>query len=158
MNMTSEKRAIPILPPPYIFLGPLLIGVGLNILFPVAVFSENIFIFRILGSLILLLLGILLVICAVKTLFSSNVDPRFKPVERIVSSGPFKFTRNPMYVSFTLIYLGISAIFNSFWPILFLPIILLVINYGVIRREEAYLEEIFGEEYRNYKNKVRRWI
>lgn len=148
----------PILPPPYIFLGPLLIGVGLNIIFPLRIFFGNFSNWRFFLAAILALGGISLLFWAVKTLFRSGVDPRFKPVGGIVSEGPFRVTRNPMYVSFTLIYLGVAAGFNALWPMLFLPIILPVLYYGVVRREEAYLEKTLGEEYKKYRTKVRRWL
>src|SRR3989344_3056483 len=147
-----------ILPPPYIFLGPLLIGVGLNIIFPLRIFPGNLSNLRFLVAAILALGGVSLLLWAVKTLFRSGVDPRFKPVGGIVSEGPFKVTRNPMYLSFTLIYLGIAAGFNALWPILFLPVIFPVLHYEVIRREEAYLENTLGDAYKNYKAKIRRWL
>ncbi|HBT81581.1 hypothetical protein A2757_03000 [Candidatus Giovannonibacteria bacterium RIFCSPHIGHO2_01_FULL_48_47] len=148
----------PILPPPYIFLGPLLIGVGLNIIFPLRIFPGNLSNLRFLVAAILALGGVSLLLWAIKTLFRSGVDPRFKPVGGIVSQGPFGITRNPMYVSFTLIYLGVAAGFNALWPILFLPIIFPVLHYGVILREEAYLEKTLSEEYKKYRTKVRRWL
>ena len=153
-----ENRPRPILPPPYIFLGPLLIGTGLNIIFPLRIFPENFPNLRFLLAAIFVLGGISLLFWAVKILFRSGVDPRFKPVGGIVSEGPFRVTRNPMYVSFTLVYLGVAAGFNALWPILFLPIIFPVLHYGVIRREEAYLEKTLGEEYKKYQTKVRRWL
>ena len=65
---------------------------------------------------------------------SSNV---YKPTGAIVSAGPYAFTRNPMYLSMTLLYAGISAIVNTAWPLLLLPTVLMLIQYGVIRRESA---------------------
>ena len=82
----------------------------------------------------------------------------WKPVSALVVSGPYRWTRNPMYVGLTLWYLGITAWVNALWPLLALPMALLTMHYGVIRREEAYLERQFGEEYRRYKATVRRWL
>jgi protein-S-isoprenylcysteine O-methyltransferase Ste14 len=81
----------------------------------------------------------------------------WKPATALVVSGPYRWTRNPMYVGLTLWYLGITAWVNSLWPLLALPLALLLMEYGVIRREETYLERQFGEEYRRYKATVRRW-
>lgn len=156
--MTAEQtdKIFPLFPPPLFYGGILLIGLGLNIVFPLKIFSS----FRagLFLGLIFILFGALLVIWAVKTLFKRNVDPRFKPVGNIVTEGPYAFTRNPMYVSFTLIYAGFAFLFNALWPLFFLPLVLVVMTYGVIKREERYLEKRFGEEYLKYASEVRRWI
>ena len=81
-----------------------------------------------------------------------------RPAAAIVTSGPFRITRNPMYVSMTLIYLGVTLWIDSIWPLVFLPIILFTVQRAVIAREERYLEAKFGEAYRGYKGRVRRWI
>ena len=156
--MKNIEKPVPILPPPYIFLGPLLIGVGLNIVFPLRIFPGSFSNLRLLIAATLALGGVSLLLWAVKALFRSGVDPRFKPVGGIVAEGPFGITRNPMYFSFALIYLGIAAGFNALWPILFLPVIFPVLYYRVIRREEAYLENIFSDAYKSYKAEVRRWL
>jgi protein-S-isoprenylcysteine O-methyltransferase Ste14 len=82
----------------------------------------------------------------------------WKPVTAFVTSGPYRFTRNPMYVGFTLIYLGVAAMVNTAWPLWFLPAIFLTMHFGVVRREEAYLERRFGDDYRAYRDRVRRWL
>src|SRR5215204_1080588 len=82
----------------------------------------------------------------------------YKPVERIATEGPFRYTRNPGYLAMTLIYAGIASLANALWAILLLPVVLVVIRRGVIEREERYLEGKFGEEYLSYKARVRRWI
>jgi len=87
----------------------------------------------------------------------SNVDPR-EPATTVVTGGPYRFTRNPMYLGFTLMYVGISALANALLPILLLPAIQQLMRRGVIEREERYLESKFGEEYLRYKEGVRRWI
>ncbi|MFI5210728.1 MAG: methyltransferase family protein, partial [Gemmatimonadales bacterium] len=69
-----------------------------------------------------------------------------------------RFSRNPMYVGMTLLYLGIALWANSLWPLLLLPAVLVVMRRGVIAREEAYLERRFGDEYRSYRARVRRWL
>jgi protein-S-isoprenylcysteine O-methyltransferase Ste14 len=63
-----------------------------------------------------------------------------------------------MYLGFTLIYLGVSVWINALWPIVLLPLVLLVMQRGVIHREEAYLERRFGAAYREYRARVRRWL
>jgi protein-S-isoprenylcysteine O-methyltransferase Ste14 len=87
----------------------------------------------------------------------TNVLPT-KPTLAIVTDGPFRFTRNPLYLGNAIFYLGLALLFNALWPlVLFVPM-LLVIHWGVIRREERYLEAKFGEAYLAYKARVRRWL
>ena len=81
-----------------------------------------------------------------------------KPVPRLSTEGPFRYTRNPGYLSLAMIYAGIAILRNALWAILFLPLVLYVIQLEVIGREERYLERTFGEEYLTYKARVRRWV
>jgi len=87
----------------------------------------------------------------------TNVDP-YKPATAVVTGGPFRFTRNPLYVSMTLIYGGIAAVANALPAALLLPIVLRLMRRGVIEREERYLERKFGDEYIEYKVGTPRWI
>jgi protein-S-isoprenylcysteine O-methyltransferase Ste14 len=76
----------------------------------------------------------------------------------LVTSGPYRFTRNPMYVSLTLLYAGVATLYQSIWAWLFLPVVVAYIDRRVIRPEERYLERRFGADYAHYCAKVRRWI
>lgn len=82
----------------------------------------------------------------------------FAPTTAIIDTGPFALTRNPLYLSMTLLYTGLTLIINTIWPLLLLPFVLVVVQRGVIEREERYLERKFGEEYLSYKSRVRRWL
>lgn len=85
------------------------------------------------------------------------VNPRI-PTTALVTTGPFRFSRNPLYVSLTLCYLGIAIAAQSLWALGLLLGVLALMQYGVIFREERYLERRFGAEYVRYKERVRRWI
>lgn len=87
----------------------------------------------------------------------TNIRPNL-PAKAIVTSGPFRFSRNPLYCSLTLLYLGLSAFLNTWWSLILLVPLLLVMHVGVVRREERYLERKFGEEYRRYRSSVRRYL
>jgi protein-S-isoprenylcysteine O-methyltransferase Ste14 len=87
----------------------------------------------------------------------TNINP-YKPATTVVTGGPFRFTRNPLYLSMLLIYLGISALANGLAPILLLPIVQRLMRTGVIEREECYLERKFGDEYIEYKVGTPRWL
>lgn len=77
---------------------------------------------------------------------------------QLVTHGPYRFTRNPMYTGLTIQYLGGSALIDSAWPIIVLPIVLLILIETVILREEMYLRDAFGVEYTGYVASVRRWL
>ena len=81
-----------------------------------------------------------------------------KPVSSLVEDGPFRYSRNPGYLSLTMLYTGIAILRNALWAILLVPLVLYVIQREVIEREERYLQRTFGEEYLAYKRRVRRWV
>jgi protein-S-isoprenylcysteine O-methyltransferase Ste14 len=85
------------------------------------------------------------------------VDPREAPTA-IVTGGPFARTRNPGYLGMALIYTGISLAANRRWPLVALPAVLAIVDRGVVRREEAYLTERFGDDYEDYRRRVPRWL
>jgi protein-S-isoprenylcysteine O-methyltransferase Ste14 len=87
----------------------------------------------------------------------SNV-PTNLPSTTIVDTGPYRFTRNPIYVGMMLGLIGLAIAFNSLWLLLTLVPFVLVIRYGVVAREEADLERKFGDMYRRYRSRVRRWL
>lgn len=76
----------------------------------------------------------------------------------LVTSGPYRFSRNPMYVGLTMAYLGEAGILNQVWPLVLLPLTIAYLNWVVIPVEEAKLAEAFGEEYERYRVSVRRWL
>jgi protein-S-isoprenylcysteine O-methyltransferase Ste14 len=84
------------------------------------------------------------------------VNP-YQPTTAIVTEGPYRFTRNPIYLSLAVLYAGLAVMANALWSLLLLAV-MLIIHYAVILPEERYLEQKFGEEYRSYKAKVRRWL
>jgi protein-S-isoprenylcysteine O-methyltransferase Ste14 len=81
-----------------------------------------------------------------------------KPVSKLIQEEPFRYSRNPIYVSDAMIYAGIAVLRNSLWAIVLLPLAMFAIQREVMGREERYLERIFGEEYLEYKARVRRWV
>jgi protein-S-isoprenylcysteine O-methyltransferase Ste14 len=87
----------------------------------------------------------------------SNV-PTSRPVTAIVDTGPYRFTRNPIYAGMMLGLAGLAIAFDSLWLLLTLLPFAAVIRYGVVAREEAYLERKFGDVYRRYRMRVRRWL
>ena len=87
----------------------------------------------------------------------TTLNPYGKP-QRLLTEGPFRVTRNPIYVAMTLSYIGGAILLADVWGWVFLPAVLFAVSVGVIRHEERILLEHFGDEYRQYMNKVRRWL
>jgi protein-S-isoprenylcysteine O-methyltransferase Ste14 len=95
----------------------------------------------------------------IRTIREAHVPIRTdKPVPRLTTEGPFRYSRNPSYLALTMIYAGIAILRNSVWAILLLPFVVSIIQREVIGREERYLERAFGAEYLAYKRRVRRWV
>ena len=145
-------------PPPLIYLSFLATGLALHFLWVKLPFFPQSWIGHAAGWPVFAL-GFLLLLWSARVFAGSGENIRIeKPTNSPVIAGPFRFSRNPIYVGLTLAYTGLSLVFNSYWPLLFLPLVLLLMHFGVIRREETYLEELFGEDYRDYKARVRRWL
>jgi protein-S-isoprenylcysteine O-methyltransferase Ste14 len=81
-----------------------------------------------------------------------------EPSTTLVQSGPFSLTRNPIYIGFVLLYFGLAIVLTSAWMLLLLVPVLFILQHGVVKREEAYLLEKFGEPYRKYSARVPRWL
>ena len=95
---------------------------------------------------------------AIATIMRAGSNVPTRPTTSIVDTGPYRFTRNPIYVGMMLALVGLAIAFDSLWPLVMLVPFALVIRYGVVAREEAYLERKFGEVYRRYRARVRRWL
>ncbi len=87
----------------------------------------------------------------------TTVNP-YAAASTLCTDGPFRFSRNPIYLGDWFILLGVSLLLNTVWPLAFAPLIWAMLRFGVIRHEEDHLEAKFGDAYRNYKARVRRWI
>lgn len=144
-------------PPPLIFLGGLILGGLLTWLFPSQpLFPEGWN--RGLG-IFLIAAGLAIIITAIVQMrrAETNVEP-WKPTTKILDKGLYGISRNPIYIAMAIAYLGATFLFNSFWFLPPLVLVFLTIHYGVILREEKYLESKFGDEYLSYKRRVRRWL
>jgi len=159
--MSDDARETPdnpgvIAPPPLIYAGALAIGLLANRLYPIAFLPRGLS--RVLGWP-LIVGGPVVGSLGLREMkrADTNVDPR-EPTTAIVTGGPYRFIRNPLYLSMTLIYAGITALANALPAALLLPVVLHIMRRGVIEREERYLARKFGDEYLDYKARVRRWI
>jgi protein-S-isoprenylcysteine O-methyltransferase Ste14 len=102
-----------------------------------------------------LVLGLSAAITIRRTGSTIRVD---RPVTALVVGGPYRFTRNPIYLGLALVSAGISIAANAVWPLLSLPVVLTFVRRRHVEREERYLERTFGREYRRYRDRVPRWL
>ena len=109
------------------------------------------------GAVVVVALALFAWAIATITRAGSNV-PTNTPTISIVGTGPYRFTRNPIYLGMMLVFIGLAIAFDSAWLLVTLVPFALVIRYSVVAREEAYLERRFGEVYRRYRARVRRWL
>src|SRR3954454_7681491 len=152
----QDDTAGVVAPPPLIFLAGLIVGFGLEALLP-GVDMPALVEWGLGGLLVVAGLGLLLTFNASFSRKGTAVEP-WKPTTAIVTTGPYRFTRNPAYLGMALTYVGIAVLSSAVWVLVPLPFVIAVIDRGVIAREERYLERKFGEEYVGYKRGVRRWI
>ncbi|MBC7795601.1 MAG: isoprenylcysteine carboxylmethyltransferase family protein [Pyrinomonadaceae bacterium] len=155
-NETTDNPNV-VAPPPLIYLATLVLGLVLNFLFPLPIFAARTSLIIIGLSLISVAAIVIIAAFRAMALRKTNVEP-WKPTTAIVSDGVFGFSRNPIYLSMTLLYFGIALLLNSLWLVLLTLPLLMIVTFGVILREEKYLESKFGAEYTDYKNRVRRWL
>lgn len=87
----------------------------------------------------------------------TTVNP-YKAATSLCTVGPFRFSRNPIYVGDWFILGGVSLLLATGWPLVFAPLVWAMLRFGVIRHEEAHLEAKFGDSYRSYRSRVRRWL
>ena len=157
---STDQPVKPLLgiPPPLVTL--LILGAGLGIHFGISkvlIFSEGWVQFAVGVPIIVLGLGFGL--RANMEFNRVDTDDRFAaPTSVIVTTGSNARVRNPMYVGLVAAYVGIALTVNAAWALVGLPVLILWLHFGVIRREEAYLEARFGSEYLDYKASVPRWI
>ena len=156
MSENDKDHAGVIFPPPLIYGGFLLIGFVIDFFWPIPVLPDIVQ-YAVGGVLIVLALTIVIPALILFRKGGTAVRPD-RPTTAIITSGPFRFTRNPFYLALTVLYAGIAIITDSVWVMGLLIPVLLIMNRGVIAREEKYLDGKFGEEYRRYKETVRRWL
>ena len=144
--------------PPLLFLTALLLGFVLDHLLPLPVLIPRTDPHRIVAGL-LILIGVAVFVAAIRNFVSAATPVQgTKPTRTLVTTGIHGWSRNPIYVGMFLIYAGIAIAVRSPWLLILTLPLFVTMRYGVVAREEAYLEQRFGEAYRAYKAHVRRWL
>jgi protein-S-isoprenylcysteine O-methyltransferase Ste14 len=143
-------------PPPALYLAGFLAGLTVELVFPIDRPPAGVTIaVAVIGVALWMALdgaAMLLFLRAHTSIAPAN------PTTTLVTSGPYRFTRNPMYVGMAFLYVALAVALGVIWALLFLPAVLVAVDRLLIAREEPYLEARFGEPYRAYKRRVRRWL
>lgn len=142
--------------PPLLFGGTWAVGLLLRFLFPTPLLPDGIV--RLIGAA-LLLIGLPILLLAFRQMIrhKTTIHPG-GATTTIVGTGIYAYTRNPMYLALTLLYIGGCVVANAYWGLLLLIPLLRIVQKGIIEREEQYLTRKFGGEYLRYKARVRRWL
>jgi protein-S-isoprenylcysteine O-methyltransferase Ste14 len=144
------------IPPPLIYVAGFVLGLALERFFPELVLPK---IPSRVAALLCIALGVTIAVWSVGLFHRERTSfVPIKPTTTLVIYGPYRFTRNPMYLGLVCVYLGIALWFGIFWALILLPAVMALIQRYVIIREEQYLERKFGGAYLKYKADVRRWI
>ena len=145
--------------PPLLYLACLLLGFALDrvLPLPLALPAAVLFHWTVGGGLILI--GAVILGAGVRNFSRADTPvPSNQPVRALVTTGIHRLSRNPIYIGMLLLYAGIGMAARSPWVLVLALPLVIILHYGVIAREEAYLEQRFGETYRDYKARVRRWL
>jgi len=146
-------------PPPLIFIAGYIVGAAINAALGLSLLHESWLKAASLASFGLGLIGVILSLTGFLTFIKHRTS--FEPNQmatRLITTGLYRFSRNPIYLGFTLIYIAAAIRTDTFASLLFLPIVLLIMNRYVITREEQHLRFVFGENYQNYCQHVGRWF
>lgn len=142
--------------PPLLYGGAFVLVVVFHWFWPMPIFGHAVALWP---GFVLVVLGVGIAAWGRRTMQAAgtNVNPAL-PTIAIVASGPFRFSRNPLYLALTLLYFGLTLAFNTWWGIVVLIPLLIIMHRGVVLREERYLEQKFDAIYRQYRSKVRRYL
>jgi len=152
-----EDSHVKVVPAPVIFLIFIVLGLALNWILPLPILT-NLLVVRVAGLLVVSV-GFFVGGIAVVEMRRVHTSPNpHKPVTTLVEAGVFRYSRNPVYLAMFVIYIGIAICINVLWLIFLFPVLLWSVGNWVVKSEEDYLERRFGDVYREYKKRVRRWI
>lgn len=142
--------------PPLLFAGFLVVGLLLEWVWPAAIFPGDWQ--YVVGGALVLVAGALLASGISRFRRAGTNVPTYRPTTALVTEGPYRYSRNPIYISLFLLYAGIGVMVDGAWILVLILPLFLLMRYGVVAREERYLERKFGEAYLGYKARVRRWL
>lgn len=156
-QQTSDDRGPGVIArPPLIYLGFLAGGLALDVFWPSRIFGAP---FGVGLGAVVVVLGAALLAWAAATFRGAGTPVQTsRPTATLVTDGPYRFSRNPIYVALSLVHAGIALLTDSAWALVLLAPALAIVRLGVVAREETYLAHRFGDTYAAYRARVRRWL
>ena len=159
--MLSSKEAVAggIRRPPALYLAGLVLGFALDRLLPLPLTYPEATLISSTAGAALILIGVAIMVAGARNFSRAGTPvPSNQPVRALVTTGIHGWSRNPIYVGMFLVYAGIGIAARSPWVLIFALPLVVILRYGVVAREESYLERRFGDAYRHYKARVPRWL
>lgn len=156
--MRNPVRFLLHVPVPWVFVLNYLLGVALERICPRVISPQAAQVSTIAGAVLFVAGAVIAGWSLVLFRKAQTTTVPGKSSAQLVTSGPYRFTRNPMYVGLTLAYLGEAGLLRQIWPVVLLPLTIAYVNWTVIPVEEAKLDEVFPGSYQKYRLRVRRWI
>jgi protein-S-isoprenylcysteine O-methyltransferase Ste14 len=156
--MKNPVRFLLHAPVPWVFVLNYLLGVAVERMFPPVVSAQAAQVSTVAGAVLFAAGAVIAGWGLVLFRKAKTTTVPGKSSAQLVTSGPYRFTRNPMYVGLTLAYLGEAGLLRQIWPAILLPLTIAYVNWTVIPVEEAKLNEVFPGAYQKYRSRVRRWI
>ena len=154
--MTQDAANLGLLRPPLVYLVALALGATIQYFQPLPFVPAAL---ALPLGVALVVIAVVLFVWSVLTFKKAGTPvPGDKPTTTIVGAGPYRFSRNPIYLAFSLLVLGAAVWMNSVWLLATLVVAVALMHFVVIRREEEYLERKFGAQYLDYNRTVRRWL
>ncbi|HEX4852058.1 MAG TPA: isoprenylcysteine carboxylmethyltransferase family protein [Puia sp.] len=158
--METIKRDNPkiYIPPPLVYVAIFIVSLLIQKIFPL---DRSFFYSTIAANL-----GIVFIICSIafgipafiQFVRTKNSVIPIRPASSLQTKGIYSITRNPMYMGLLLLYSGVAITKGNWWSLMLIPLLIVIVQFLIIKREEAYLEREFGDDYSDYKKRVRRWI
>jgi protein-S-isoprenylcysteine O-methyltransferase Ste14 len=159
MLSTYQAVAGGIRRPPFLYLACLVLGFALDRLLPLPLTNPQATLICSIAGAALILIGVAIIATGARNFSRADTPvPSNQPVRALVTTGIHGWSRNPIYVGMLLLYAGIGTAARSPWVLVLAVPLVIALRYGVIAREETYLERRFGDAYRDYKARVRRWL
>lgn len=157
--MSTTDYAEVAIKPPFLFLGALVLGCVLTLFLPIGPGLASLNGVGLIVGFVFLAIGFALAVSSVRAFnrAGTNIVPG-QPATALVTAGPYRATRNPIYVGMVLVYFGLSIVLTSIWVLVLLIPVLMILQRGVVLAEETYLERKFGDAYRRYTTRVPRWL
>lgn len=156
--MNTKKHPGIYIPPPLIYAAFFLLSFLIQKIIPLDTAALHQTIAKAIAAILIVMYLLFFISALRRFIVSKNTLVTIRPASSLETSGIYAFTRNPMYISLVCLYTGLAIFFGNWWTLILIPVLVAAVQLYVIKKEEQYLQQAFGSNYDEYKNRVRRWI